>query len=453
MWTIAAGRSTVFQLDDETAELIQSRYLGETANQSNPDGSIGVDVHIDYGQGSGWTGGNAITSNTSYIDINATPSLAAAYMAPERVGYFRYGVLGWDTNVSGTAFYPGWTQALRKGCNTDPWQMAAVYVHELGHNMGLGHGGLSNSCNYKLIPLDHELPLHARRAGASLCRGRTAVLVIQRWCLARPQREQSQRIRGILWRCTCGLETAMGSLKWRCCRPQRSGSRSSNLLRWDSDDTDRCRRLGRDVHWTWTAFAHQLYSHGAAHHLYLSVGSVVHVHRRPIKQTGLGCGNFHGRCRCIVDCPWWIEHAGDDFSRSHLFAFKFVEEMPEKPPEDFQVMVESFEQLVATLHGIWVVWMPILCLVGVFWVVCGVLLGFGGRQWRTLSLVAVGCALVWTLGYSYASLDFIDAFQNYGESFPMFPSFLSGFWTFSAFFGFAVFLLKPLVVGYIVWRA
>ncbi|MEC8276497.1 MAG: hypothetical protein VX026_02195, partial [Myxococcota bacterium] len=93
--------------------------------------------------------GKAISHTTSYIDISATPTLAASYMASERVGYFRYGVLGWDTNVSGTAYYPGWTQALRKDCDTDSWQMAAVYVHELGHNMGLGHGGLSNSCNYK----------------------------------------------------------------------------------------------------------------------------------------------------------------------------------------------------------------------------------------------------------------------------------------------------------------
>ena len=136
-----------------------------------------------------------------------------------------------------------------------------------------------------------------------------------------------------------------------------------------------------------------------------------------------------------------------------IFSFSDSAAMPNKPPEEMRVIFESFEQLVATLHGIWVVWMPILCLVGVFWVVCGVLLGFGGRQWRTLSLVAVGCALVWTLGYSHASMDFIDAFKSYGESFPMAPSFLSEFWTVSALFGFAVFLLKPLAVGYIVWRA
>ena len=154
----------------------------------------------------------------------------------------------------------------------------------------------------------------------------------------------------------------------------------------------------------------------------------------------------------------WIALGGSSmlvmtFQKAIFSLSDFVEDMPKKPPEDMQVILESFEQLVATLHGIWVVWMPILCLVGVFWVVCGVLLGFGGRQWRTMSLFAVACALVWTMGYAYASMDFIDAFQNYGESFPMFPSFLSGFWTFSALFGFAVFLLKPLVVGYIVWRA
>ena len=130
----------------------------------------------------------------------------------------------------------------------------------------------------------------------------------------------------------------------------------------------------------------------------------------------------------------------------------FGEEKVPKGPAEIDAFVASFDTMLSTLHGIWAVWMPFLSLLGVFWVVCGVLLGFGGRQWRSLALVAVCCAVVWTLGYSYACIDFIKAFQQVGDSLPVGPPFFSELSAAGAILGFGFVLLKPLVVGVFVWR-
>ena len=123
-----------------------------------------------------------------------------------------------------------------------------------------------------------------------------------------------------------------------------------------------------------------------------------------------------------------------------------------KVPLELEPFKVSFENMLTMLHQIWSVWMPFLSLLGVFWVVCSVLLGFGGRRWRSLALVAVCCAVGWTLGYSYACIDFIEAFKEVFLLFPVGPPFFSELISIGAFFGFVFLLLKPLAVGFFVWR-
>lgn len=122
----------------------------------NRNGDMGVALHVDYGQGNGFTGGNLIAEADSFLNGALGGDFLehkAANFAANREGYFHYSIrafkFGYDgvpSNYGGLGQKPGYTFLVTQGCPGD--HDVRTYMHELGHNLGLGHGGFE-SCNYK----------------------------------------------------------------------------------------------------------------------------------------------------------------------------------------------------------------------------------------------------------------------------------------------------------------
>ena len=135
---------------------------------ANPDGATGINIIQDYGQGGVFTGGNLIAdaANTEgsvdgpvgYPQYNA---YELANFATNRRNYFHYVLMAHQydnqqgsTTSSGSATTPGSEVMVTLACwAADTSGTGAAYirnsiVHELGHNLGLRHGG-DEACNYK----------------------------------------------------------------------------------------------------------------------------------------------------------------------------------------------------------------------------------------------------------------------------------------------------------------
>ena len=117
---------------------------------SNPDGVPGIQVISDYGQGGPFLGGNAIadadgvvagrTEGTDFVNYKA------ANFAASRNGYFHYVLLPhrYDSTSpsSGVAEINGDDFIVSLQCSvTNTATVANTIMHELGHNLGLRHGG------------------------------------------------------------------------------------------------------------------------------------------------------------------------------------------------------------------------------------------------------------------------------------------------------------------------
>jgi hypothetical protein len=122
----------------------------------NPDGSHGINVVQDFGQGNGFKGGNHIEGAPAVLPgaFDATfAEIKRKYFAPERGGYFHYVLLAHryagGSNSSGYAEIVGDDLIVTLYCfaNNDTF-VSNTIVHELGHNLGLHHGGFE-ACNGK----------------------------------------------------------------------------------------------------------------------------------------------------------------------------------------------------------------------------------------------------------------------------------------------------------------
>ena len=120
----------------------------------NPDGTTGIALIQDYGQGGAFTGGNFVAHGG-----NITGSLSADYyaikstnFATNRNGYFHYVAMAhWYTSnfgSSGVAEISGDDLIVSLGCFGSTENVANTIMHELGHNLGLQHGG-NEACNWK----------------------------------------------------------------------------------------------------------------------------------------------------------------------------------------------------------------------------------------------------------------------------------------------------------------
>ena len=123
---------------------------------SNPDGSTGITVIHDYGQGGVFSGGNRIVDSDGVLVGGVRDAEFVGYraqnFASNRQGYFHYTLLPhrYNTNdkSSGQAQLPGGDLIVSLYCLNSDHNVAATIVHELGHNLGLHHGGNVDT-NYK----------------------------------------------------------------------------------------------------------------------------------------------------------------------------------------------------------------------------------------------------------------------------------------------------------------
>ena len=124
------------------------------AGVSNPDRTSGIRLYIDYGQGAPFNGGTLLNAPDARITAGLDGEFLtekAANFAINREGYFHYVISAHDfTDISagGLGELGGDDFVIAAGCAVTAFNLAAILNHELGHNLGLEHGG-NTGCNNK----------------------------------------------------------------------------------------------------------------------------------------------------------------------------------------------------------------------------------------------------------------------------------------------------------------
>lgn len=127
-----------------------------SAPVENPDGSTGITVIQDRGQGGVFSGGNLVQDSDGVLATGVSGAEfrnhKAANFDPAREGYFHYTLLPHRYNTSssssGQAEQPGDDMVVSLYCEITDKNVANTVMHEVGHNLNLRHGGFEN-CNYK----------------------------------------------------------------------------------------------------------------------------------------------------------------------------------------------------------------------------------------------------------------------------------------------------------------
>jgi hypothetical protein len=122
----------------------------------NPDGTTGITLINDYGQGGAFSGGNLINDADGVLTggVNDTEyvNYKSVNFAANRLGYFHYVILPHQYNTnsysSGQAQVVGDSLIVSLYCANSDQNVANTIMHELGHNLGLLHGG-NEYTNYK----------------------------------------------------------------------------------------------------------------------------------------------------------------------------------------------------------------------------------------------------------------------------------------------------------------
>lgn len=117
----------------------------------NPFGrEDGITIHLDSGQGGVFTGGNQLPGNPVFVTFPADfQAYKAEHFDPRRLGYFHYAVFAnrhgsADNRSSGVAEIVGDDLMVTMVDYLSSYNQATTFVHELGHNLGLRHGGFEN---------------------------------------------------------------------------------------------------------------------------------------------------------------------------------------------------------------------------------------------------------------------------------------------------------------------
>lgn len=136
----------------ETMARVAAVYAN--APVANPDGSTGIHLVQDAGQGGALVGGNRIEGNSNLPGtFDATyAQIKSSHFDRRRQGVFHYVLLAHryngNSNSSGYAEIVGDDALVTLQCYNNVDTQARTIVHELGHNLGLHHGGYE-ACNGK----------------------------------------------------------------------------------------------------------------------------------------------------------------------------------------------------------------------------------------------------------------------------------------------------------------
>ncbi len=133
----------------------------KSAPVPNPDGKTGITLHVDYGQGGLYTGGNSLTHEDILPgvindDWTSFDAIKDANLAAERKPIFHYCLFAHDISPQGTSGIsrgiPGSDFVVSLGSWTNhvgtTQEQAGTLMHEFGHNINLHHGG-DDDTNYK----------------------------------------------------------------------------------------------------------------------------------------------------------------------------------------------------------------------------------------------------------------------------------------------------------------
>ena len=118
---------------------------------ANPyGGPTGIALHIDYGQGGAFAGGNLIPGSPEYIVFDSEfNALKVAHFDNNRKGYFHYAIFSHrynnaSNNSSGIAEINGDDFMVTLQVSLGDSEVSKTTMHELGHNLNLRHGGFEN---------------------------------------------------------------------------------------------------------------------------------------------------------------------------------------------------------------------------------------------------------------------------------------------------------------------
>lgn len=123
------------------------------APRENPDGSYGITLIADFGQGGFFVGGNTVADAngglSGHVRHPEFDAIKAANFATARERYFHYALMPhfFDSGHSGAADINGDDMVVSLGCSANNVFVANTLMHELGHNLGLRHGGFENRHN------------------------------------------------------------------------------------------------------------------------------------------------------------------------------------------------------------------------------------------------------------------------------------------------------------------
>jgi Metallo-peptidase family M12B Reprolysin-like len=187
-----------------------------TAPVTNPDGTQGINLHLDAGKvcpsrsyALGSSPVFAIPGNPPCPNIGEMMNFGTTetYFTAARVGSFRLAVVGDGCGQThGVATQPGITSAVFTNQNGD---LPHVFMHELGHNLGLGHefsdsmGGIQPN---RLSVMSNQLHLGDSSSGPF-----TQIPDYQRFAV--PALDESSMLE------TTGLQTAAAHrylVFWKC---------------------------------------------------------------------------------------------------------------------------------------------------------------------------------------------------------------------------------------------
>ena len=256
-WLVGPECGAGFDRRLTPAIVAQAQTAFAAAPLTNPDGSGGINLIVDYGQGGIFTGGNAIvapdallsgTKDDGYLEFR---DVKAAHFAAARRGRFHYLVMAWRylspvTGSSGSAEIGGDDFIVSLQCTPNAGATEHKYIntllHELGHNLGLRHGG-DNDCNerpnynsvmnyrYQLDGTDHDCDAQPESALGTFSAGLLAPIDEQHV-------DESQGICGlpIDWNNQGGIQTDVPiDLNWEA---DKQFEKCGGWLTWLNDHDD-----------------------------------------------------------------------------------------------------------------------------------------------------------------------------------------------------------------------